>query len=422
MAEHPALILRARTLLPIAQPPIDDGAVLVWGNRIRSVCRWADARSSPRGRVCDLGEVIVLPGLVNAHCHLDYTDMAGLLPPPKTFTDWIHLMLTAKAQWGYCEYAQSWLHGAHMLVRTGTTTVADIEAVPELLPEVWESTPLRVHSFLEMTGIRARRDPKAILQEAVNTADALFHPRSRAVLSPHAPYSTMAELMRASVQVSRERGWPLSTHLAESTHEFEMFMHGRGSMYEWLKRNQRNMSDCGIGSPVSHLARHKILGNHLIAAHVNTLARGDATLLGREGVHVAHCPRSHVYFQHPPFLRKRLVNAGVNVCLGTDSLATVRKQGRQKLELNLFEEMRALMARDKSVSAAEVLRMATINGARALGQGGQIGELSEKAFADLIAVSSTAAKTDAYEAVINHTGPVAASMIEGRWVIPPRTA
>ena len=98
----------------------------------------------------DLGDVILLPGLVNAHCHLDYTDMAGLLPPPKTFTDWLHLMISAKAQWRYAEYARSWLNGARMLLQTGTTTVADIEVVPDLLPEVWDATPLRVFSFLKL--------------------------------------------------------------------------------------------------------------------------------------------------------------------------------------------------------------------------------------------------------------------------------
>ena len=143
----------------------------------------------------DLGEVILLPGLVNAHCHLDYTDMAGELPPPKKFTDWIPLITAAKTAWSYSDYARSWLRGAHMLLKTGTTTVADIEAMPDLLPEVWDATPLRVFSFLEMTGIRARRNPREILREAVEKIDSLAHPRCRAFLSPHAPYSTLPELL-----------------------------------------------------------------------------------------------------------------------------------------------------------------------------------------------------------------------------------
>ncbi len=169
------MILRARTVLPVSAPPIENGAVLVAGNRIRTVGSWSDLKSAAGEEIIDLGEVILLPGLVNAHCHLDYTDMAGELPPPKTFTDWIPLITAAKTAWSYSDYAHSWLRGAHMLVRNGTTTVADIEAMPDLLPEVWDATPLRVFSFLEMTGIRARREPKEILREALEKIDSLSH-------------------------------------------------------------------------------------------------------------------------------------------------------------------------------------------------------------------------------------------------------
>ena len=413
------MILRARTVLPVSQPPIENGAVLISGNKIRSVGSWTDFQSHSDEKILDLGDVILLPGLVNAHCHLDYTDMAGELPPPTTFTDWIPLITAAKAAWSYSEYAHSWLHGAHMLVKTGTTTVADIESMPDLLPEVWDATPLRVFSFLEMTGIRAKRKPRDILSEAVEKIDSLAHARCSSSLSPHAPYSTLPELLRLTAGLARKKKWRVTTHMAESAEEFEMFAHARGKMFDWMKRNERDHSDCGHGSPVKHFARNKFLGENLIAAHVNMLAHGDARLLGRHRVHVVHCPRSHAYFRHPPFLRERLANAGVNICLGTDSLATTRKVGKQKPELNMFEEMRLLAASDKAVSPPEILRMATINGARALGLAGQAGELSENASADLIAIPSGKNSGDIYETVLAHAGNVSASMIDGRWAIPP---
>ena len=412
------MILRARTILPISQPPIDNGAILISGNRIRAVGSWPDLQSQSDEKVLDLGEVILLPGLVNAHCHLDYTDMAGELSPPKTFTDWIPLITAAKSAWSYSEYAHSWLHGAHQLLKTGTTTVADIEAMPDLLPEAWDATPLRVFSFLEMTGIRAKRDPKQILREAVEKIDSLNHPRCSTALSPHAPYSTLPELLRLSARLARKRKWRLCTHIAESAEEFEMFQHARGKMFDWLKRNERDNSDCGLGSPVQHFARHQMLGENLLAIHVNYLARGDAALLGKHRVNVVHCPRSHDYFRHAPFLRQRLANAGANLCLGTDSLATTRKIGKQKPELNMFNEMRQLAASDKTISPAEILRMATVNGARALGLAGQVGELSKNAFADLVAIPA-AETSDPYEAVLAHTGNVSAGMIAGRWTMPP---
>ncbi len=346
--------------------------------------------------------------------------MAGELSPPKTFTDWIAAITAAKTAWSYSDYARSWLHGAHQLLKTGTTTVGDIEAMPDLLPEVWDATPLRVFSFLEMTGIKSRRAPKEILREAVETIDSLHHPRNRACFRRTRPIPPCPNSCNAPPALAQKRKWRVSIHVAESAQEFEMFQHARGAMHDWLKRNERDNSDCGRGSPVAHLARQKLLGENVLAIHVNCLARGDATLLAKNKTHVVHCPRSHDYFKHPPFERARLSRAGVNICLGTDSLATVRKTGKQKPELDLFAEMRALADKDKTVSPAEILQMATVNGARALGLAGKAGELSPGAFADLIAIPFAGKTFRCHEAVLEHTGNVAASMIEGRWVIPPK--
>jgi len=413
------MLLRAKLVLPLTAPPIEDGAVLIVGNKIRTVSAWKDLRPHRREKTLDLGDVILLPGLVNAHCHLDYTDMAGEISPPKTFTDWIAAITAHKSGWSYSDYARSWLRGAHQLLKSGTTTVADIECMPDLLPEVWDATPLRIFSFLEMTGIKTRRAPKDILREAVETMDSLKHPRHRAALSPHAPYSTLPELLRLTARTAQKRKWRVSIHVAESVQEFDMFAHARGAMHDWLKRNERDNSDCGLGSPVAHLARNRLLGENVLAIHVNCLARGDATLLAKNRTHVVHCPRSHDYFKHPKFERERLAHAGVNLCLGTDSLATVRKTGKQKPELDLFAEMRALADRDKSISPEDILPMATVNSARALGLGGKIGQLSANASADLIAIPGAGRLAKIYETLLAHTGNVSASLIEGRWAIPP---
>src|SRR5438874_2028288 len=123
------MILRARVVLPMSQPPIDDGAAVISGDRIRAVGRWSDLAATPAENIFDLGERVLLPGLVNAHCHLDYTDLAGQIAPPKSFADWIKALVALKAGWDYSDFAQSWLRGAKMLLRSGVTTVADIEAV-----------------------------------------------------------------------------------------------------------------------------------------------------------------------------------------------------------------------------------------------------------------------------------------------------
>jgi cytosine/adenosine deaminase-related metal-dependent hydrolase len=413
------MILRARLVLPLSGPPIPDGAVLISGNRIAAVGPWKSLHDAGWTQAFDLGEVVLLPGLVNAHCHLDYTDMAGQLVPPKVFPDWLKLITTAKAGWSYTDYAESWVNGARMLVRTGTTTVADIEAVPELLPEVWDATPLRVLSFLEMLGITNRRSPRAILAEAVDRIQSLTNDRCSASLSPHAPYSTLPELLRLSAETARRRKWRTTTHVAESAPEFEMFTQGRGIMFDWLQRSRRDMSDCGLGSPVEHLERCGLLGENLLAVHANYLTAKDASLLGRRKVSVAHCPRSHAYFRHEPFPLRPLTKARVNICLGTDSLASVLKTRRQIVELNLFEEMRAFAENQPSLPPRPILEMATLNGARALGLHGQVGQLRKDAFADLIAVPFAGKTRRIYDAILQHKGNVTASMIDGQWAIAP---
>src|SRR5665213_2842373 len=152
------MLVRARIVLPICGPPVENGAVAICGDCVVSVERWQEIKRENHQLIIDLGETILMPGLVNAHCHLDYTDMTGL-PPQKQFPDWIKGLLALKAAASYTDYAAAWLRGARMLARTGTTTVADVEAVPELLPEVWSATPLRVFSFLELTGVKSRRPP-----------------------------------------------------------------------------------------------------------------------------------------------------------------------------------------------------------------------------------------------------------------------
>jgi len=413
------LLLRSRVVLPIARPPIEDGAVLISGNRVVRVGCWKDLSRDDWNCAVNLGDAALLPGLVNAHCHLDYTDMAGTVPPQKSFTDWIKLITAAKATWDDSEFSESWLRGAKMLLRTGTTTVADFEAVPELLPNAWTATPLRVLSFLELTGVKSRRNPRAILRNALARIKSLPSGRCRAVLAPHAPYSTVPELLRLSGRTAHRRKWPLSIHVAESLQEFEMFTEGRGELFDWLQRNERTMSDCSLGSPIRHLERTGVLEKNLLAVHVNYLGENDAALLGRKKVSVAHCPRSHAYFRHRKFPFRELARAKVNICLGTDSLATVYKKRKDSVELNLFEEMRTFADVHPRLDPEKILRMTTVNAARALGMAGQTGEIAEGALADLIAVPFAGKIADVYDAVLHHRGDVAASMIDGQWALAP---
>lgn len=419
------MILRARLLLPLSGPPVQDGVLCLSGQRIT----WAGPRAEmpasaagSGGDVLDLGDCVLMPGLVNAHCHLDYTDLVGQIAPPRGFVDWIQAIVGHKAGWSVDRYAASWRRGAAMLLRTGTTTVLDIEAVPELQPAAWDSTPLRVVSFRELIHLGDRVPAADVVERAVN--DWLGMPASarRVGLSPHAPYTTSVDLLERAARAAHRRHWRLVTHVAESEQEFEMFMYRHGPMYEWLK-GQRDMSDCGQGTPIEHLDRHGYLEENVVAVHVNYLGPHDAGILARSGASVVHCPRSHDYFQHLKFPYAELAAAGVNICLGTDSLATVRAEPHlpPPPRLDMFAEMREFQQREPGVSPHEILRMATAHGARALGRAGDLGELVPGAVADAIVLPYSGPAQEVEEAVIYHTGEVRSSMIDGRWVMePPR--
>jgi len=408
------MLLRARILLPISAPAIENGAVLLSKNGVVAVGAWSELAARAREPAVDLGPVILLPGLINAHCHLDYTDMTGL-PPQKQFPDWIKGLLALKAAASYTDYAEAWLRGAKMLARTGTTTVADVEAVPELLPEVWSSTSLRVFSFLELTGVKSRRPPAEILREAAAKIRSLASARGSAGLSPHALYSTTPALLRQTAALARRHQWRVTMHLAESMAEYEMYAAQRGPLFDWLK-SQRDMSDCARLTPVRQARQYGLLGNNFLAIHANYLDDADIAALADSGSSVVHCPQSHAYFGHAPFPFQKLRAAGVNVCLGTDSLASVKVSRRAKAELNMFTEMRTFAEAHPDVAPETIVRMATHHGARALGMERRAGRIFPQAQADLIAIPFRGKLEEAWSAVLHHTGPVSTSMIDGKWV------
>lgn len=415
-AGRASLILRSRVVLPIRRPAIADGAVVLSGTRIRAVGRWSALHKEFAAPVIDLGEAMLLPGLINAHCHLEYTDLAGEFLPPRHFSDWLKLIVTAKGIRTDADFAAAWQRGAAQLLHTGTTTIADIVALPKIQPQ---PTPLRIFSFLEMTGVKSQQLPAKIITAAAAKIKSLRARNRLAGFSPHAPYSTTPELLRRTAQTARRLRWRITTHVAESSEEFDMFTRGRGKLFDWLAR-QRDCRDCGHGSPVHQLAQQQLLGENFLAIHANCLAPGDAALLARTASSVVHCPRSHTFFGHPRFPFKELTAAGVNVCLGTDSLASIEGRGPKPPELNMFSEMRSFARKNPGIPAGTILRLATLNGAQALGLTGKVGEISPGAFADLVVIPGREKLADVPEAVLHHRGDVRASMIGGHWAVPPK--
>ncbi len=408
------MILRARSVVPVTAPSIPDGAVWISGDHIRAVGPWSEIRESASGPVVDLGDAAVFPGLVNAHCHLDYTGMAGQLQPPRAFPDWIKGILTLKSQWNDAEFAESWLAGARQLLQGGVTTAVNIESRGHQLAALRAATPLRIFSCLEVTGVRSAREPERLLEEAVQTLTSLPPIRGGIGLSPHAPYSTTPDLLRLVADAARRDGWRLTTHVAESESEFDMFTYRRGPMFSWLD-GQRPMEDCGLGSPVQHMHRCGLLGPAMLAVHVNYLWRDDARLLATRGTAVAHCPRSHAYFGHRRFPREELAEAGVPICLGTDSLASVRNGRSPDTVLSMVAEMRQALAADPALPPRRLVAESTANPAKALGLRSVIGGLQTYSLADLLVIPHDGSTWSAEEALIHHAGPVGATLVAGRW-------
>ena len=413
------MLLRSRIVLPLRGRPIENGSIRINGRFIAEVGRRGDVSPAAGEPVLDLGESILLPGLINAHCHLDYTGMAGMIPSRKHFADWIKAIVALKGSWGYSEFAQSWVRGARMLVDSGTTTVADVEAVPELLPDAWHLGPLRIISFREMISLKWNAAAQQQFDSQVKSWAALPHRDGTTGLSPHAPYTTTPELLHRAANTARNKNWLLTTHLAESEDEFQMFHDGTGPLTAWLGP-QRDPLGFPKSTPVQYAEACGYLNDRLIAVHANYLDGEDVQSLARRGVSVVHCPRSHAYFGHRVFAFETLRDAGVNLCLGTDSLASIRKNRKQSLRLSWFDEMHTFMKRYPDVAPADVLNLVTLNPARALKKAGQLGELTTGACADIISIPFSGPVAKAVDHVVHFSGDVAASMIDGQWAMEPK--
>ena len=340
------MIYRARHLVTMDGPPVENGAVAVREEFIAAAGPWVDVQEQfPGESVTDLGEVTLLPGFINAHCHLDYSTLRNAILPPASFSEWVGRINALKRTLDAEDYLAAIARGFAESARWGTTTILNIESFPELM---WKMPPppLRTWWFYEMIDVRRVIPTEELVAGALfffqemaqGQGPAQWHGGSG--LSPHAPYTASAELYRLARDCARQNGMPWTTHLGESADEQEMFVHGRGPLYRFLAGLGRPMRDCGHGhSALATLTASGCLGPECIAVHLNDWEEEDFTLVAPggplAGMTVVHCPLSHRYFRHRAFPLERLRASGVNVCVGTDSPAS-------NGSFSLLEEIRAL--------------------------------------------------------------------------------
>src|SRR5438552_10326854 len=238
-------IYRARTVVTLDGPPIENGAVAVEGERIAAVGRFEELRTQG-GAVTDLGDMVILPGLINAHCHLDFTSLRGKIAPQRSFTDWILQINSLRRDLSDEDYLESIARGFDEAKRWGTTTIANIESMPALFSRM-PPPPLRTWWFAELIDVR----PRLPAEEMVASSLTFFRDkpdwRGGFGLSPHAPYTASPKLTRLAATAANENNLPLTMHLAESEEEMEMFRAGGGPLFNFLQNLGRAMDDCGAG-------------------------------------------------------------------------------------------------------------------------------------------------------------------------------
>ncbi len=381
---------RAAWVLPIARPPLAGGVVTIDRDIITAVGPYDG------GAVEDLGQVAILPGLANAHTHLELSWMRGQVPPGPSMAQWAASLMALRRSVSH-EPPEPIVEAIAEARASGTCLVGDVTNTFATYEPLIDSE-LSAALFRELLGFSAR-DPEAVVA-AVSDQIADLTPIAwlRPSIVPHAPYSVSPALLQAIARWSA--GKPLSIHLGESAQELEFLRDGTG---EWRALLQAlgvwNPSwtppACG---PVDYLDRLGLVDAHLIAVHGVHLTDGELSRLGAAHATVVTCPRSNRWTGAgmPPL--DRFYASGVRVAVGTDSLASVE-------DLNLFAELAEVRRLAPHVAASRILESATLAGAAALGFESELGSLQPGKRAQLLAVRLPAAVADVEEYLLGGIEP-----------------
>jgi len=413
------VILSARLLLPISDPPILDGGLFIRDGAICAVGKASELiREFPTEPHDDLGSAVILPGLVNAHTHLELTGLHGRLPLGKSFTEWVTALLDLRSELDDEFFTASAHMGATTLLRSGVTCVADITTSGRSVAPLMASG-LRGIIFQEILGPHPEQAMERLdaAEQAIQSLQLQTDGSLLSVgLSPHASYSLSEPLLLRCAELLRRRNLPATIHLAESPEEVAYIGLGLGPIASELLpavgRHSPSHRVCGE-SPVAFLDRAGLLSEQLLAVHGVHVGGADRALLKQRGVALAMCPRSNDYLNVGTAPLTRYLASGLRVGLGTDSLASNET-------LSLWDEMQfAHRLYGGVVKAQQLVTMATLGGATALGMAGAIGSLTPGKRADLTALAiDHLDDADPYGSLLSQAsdGLVVLSMVEGKIV------
>ena len=379
----PVHLIRARWVAPLQGDLLPNGAVAIQAVRILDLGNVPSLpRRGPQSTCEDAGEVVLLPGLINPHCHLELSDCTPGQEPEGGLEEWLGRMLTrARIEPAELEArsAAATRQGVEQCLRYGVTMVGDISRQCHITRTLLNSGPLRVISFGEVMAMAQRRNLLESRLAAVTQAVAST-PWLRIGISPPAPYSIEQEGYRRCLQLARERSLPLATHLAEARSEAEFLAEQRGPLRDlweaWLSWDQQVPRFAG--GPIRMAQSLGLLDYPTVLAHVNYCDDAELALLAAGQASVVYCPRTHAFFHHPPHRFRAMLQAGINVAIGTDSCAS-------SPNLNLVDDLRLVHRLVPQLPPEQLWLMATLHSARALQVQADAGTIAPGKWADLVA-------------------------------------
>lgn len=372
----------ARWVLPVSRPPIENGTVVEHEGRIAFVGTRAAA---PDGSDVELGDVALLPGLVNTHTHLELTVMRGFLED-LTFRSWIMRLTRARrAVLSPDALVDSARAGIAEGLLAGVTTYADTND---------SGAPFRAMRHMGVRGIAFQEvfgpDP-AQCAESLTTLrgkiDAIRPDETSLVrvgASPHAPYSVCDALFEATADYARAETLPVAVHIAESEDESRLVQHATGLWAD--DHRSRGIAILVRGTtPIRMLERTRVLDTRPLLIHCVRVDAEDIAIIARHDCAVAHCPASNAKLGHGVAPLIGLLEAGVRAGLGSDSVASNNRMDLLDEARLAILMQRASLRRHDVVTATAALELATLGGARALGLDRDVGSLDVGKAADLAA-------------------------------------
>ena len=362
---------RARLVVPVARPAIEDGAVVVAAGTILDVGPFPIIRRQwPEAAARDHDETALLPALVNCHAHLDLSALAGQVQPKESMAEWIKSLLAAREQFDEGHLEKARLVALDSLRAYGTGVVGDIISTGIPLGGSL-SDGLITRTFVEVFGLHSQSLQVALDLLPPATREILASDEERASLAAHAPYTTSAPLLRQVKEWGRARGKIIAIHAAESEEEILFLQSGQGPLRDLLEERGHEPDRWEVPgcTTITYLDRLGFLDSLTLCVHAVQLSKEEVQTLESSRAGVCLCPRSNLFIGHglPPV--KELLAAQISCSIGTDSLAS-------NADLNLFEEMAVLME-NCSISPDVVLTMATLGGARNLGVAPSYGSLEK---------------------------------------------